>query len=85
MSTTSAWSFLHHELTKGPPFDLFSVALVDVIPNEIRWFKAESSMKQWIEVSKAKLTGQAAATGKLVIISKDEIDLVSRTHNTATA
>ena len=49
------------------------VALLDVTPDEIRWFKAESSFKQFVEVTKAAVTGGVAATGTLVIISQDEV------------
>lgn len=49
------------------------VALLEVVPDEIRWFKADSSFKQFVEVTKAAVTGAAAATGTLVIISQDEV------------
>ncbi|KAN0062693.1 hypothetical protein ACQY0O_004888 [Thecaphora frezii] len=56
------------------------VVLLDVVPEEIRYFKADGKIKALAETAKAAISGHAASPGKLVIITKDEVQLAGRVH-----
>ncbi|PWN47468.1 hypothetical protein IE53DRAFT_390402 [Violaceomyces palustris] len=59
------------------------VALMDVYPSEIRYFKADGKLKYLAETAKAAVSGGVASPGKLVVITSDEIQLASRVHSAA--
>ncbi|EPQ26767.1 uncharacterized protein PFL1_05746 [Pseudozyma flocculosa PF-1] len=56
------------------------VVLLDVVPEEIRYFKADGKVKALAETAKAAISGHAASPGKLVILTSDEIQLAGRVH-----
>lgn len=57
------------------------VALIDVKPDEIRYFKADGKISFLLETAKAAVSGEPASGGKLVIIDADEINLASKVYS----
>lgn len=56
------------------------VVMLDVHPEEIRYYSQEGTLKFYKDVAAAALGGAAASPGKLVILQQDEIALGKTTH-----
>jgi len=77
-SATAAWfGDLGDGIHKGDQHDP-RVAVIEVIPNEIRYWKATSGLiGRTVDVAVSAVSGKTAAPGDLVTISKDEIQLLN--------
>lgn len=56
------------------------VVLLDVHPEEIRFFKADGKLSALTQMAKAAMSGEAASPGQLIILDQDEIALASKVH-----
>lgn len=56
------------------------VALLQVVPNEIRYWKADGKLKALAQMAKAAVSSDVAAPGQLIVITQDEISLVGKVH-----
>lgn len=57
------------------------VVMLDVVPEEIRYYAQSGKVAYLKDVAKATVSGSVASPGKLVIIDSDEIQLASRVHS----
>ncbi|PWY99936.1 hypothetical protein BCV70DRAFT_161455 [Testicularia cyperi] len=53
------------------------VVLLDVHPQEIRYFEADGKISALAQTAKAAISGHAASPGKLIILSQQEIALAT--------
>jgi len=76
-SMTSAWfGDLEDGVHKGDHTDP-RVALIEVIPSEIRyWIATQGTIGRAVNVAAGAVTGRASAPGELRTITQDEINLV---------
>ncbi|CAO1624392.1 unnamed protein product [Parajaminaea phylloscopi] len=57
------------------------VSLIDVHPEEIRYFSTSGTLTFLKEVASAAFSGGVASPGQLVILDQDEIALASKVHS----
>ncbi|CAO1627052.1 unnamed protein product [Sympodiomycopsis kandeliae] len=57
------------------------VTLIDVHPEEIRYYSQSGKLAFLKDVAKASVSGGVASPGQLVIITQDEIQLASKVHS----
>lgn len=57
------------------------VSLIDVHPEEIRYYTTSGKLTFLKEVAQAAMSGDVASPGHLVILSKDEIALASKVYS----